>query len=80
MAMFEMLSEVIRPEELLRLVAVSELVDVVEVIRSDVPLRRIREVLAAIPARICVCAVGRCVKGCLDAGQHGARPRMLAQM
>lgn len=52
MAMFQVLTEMVRPEELLRLIAFAELVDMIQVLRAPVPLRRIRELLPAIPAHI----------------------------
>lgn len=57
MAVFQMLPEVVRTEELLGLVALAKLVYDVQVFGTNVPLRRVGELLAAIPA--CVCAIAR---------------------
>ena len=48
MAVFEVLSEVISAEELLRLVAFAKLVNVIEVLSTLIPLRRIGKFFAAI--------------------------------
>lgn len=54
----EMLPEVIGSEELLGLVALPELVHGVEVIGSDIPLWRVREVFATVPTCVGVAAIG----------------------
>lgn len=54
MAMLEVLTEVVCTEELLALIAFTKLVDVVEMVHSYVPVRRIRKFLAAVPTCVCV--------------------------
>lgn len=51
-----MLSEVVRPEELLGLVAFSEFVNMVEVFCSDIPLGWIRELVTTVSTDVCVVA------------------------
>ena len=81
MAVFQMLAEMIRPEEFLRLVAFAELVHVVEVVGADIPLRRVvGEFFSAIAAGVGVRGVGGRVEGGFDAGEHGAGPGVLAQV
>lgn len=57
MAVFQMLTEVIRAEKFLRLVALSELVDMVQVLRADLPLWGVGKLLTAIATRIRVIGV-----------------------
>lgn len=47
-----MLSKVVCPEELLGLIAFAKLVGMVQVLGSDIPLRRIWEILAAVATHV----------------------------
>ncbi len=89
MAVFEMLSEVIRSVEFLGLVALPEFMDVDEVISPDIPvgLRKVGKVFAAVAAgvelrspRSSRAGPRRGVEGCLVVGYRCARPGMTAQM
>jgi hypothetical protein len=66
MTVFQVLAEVIRPVELLRLVALSKLVDVVQMLSSDVPLRWVWKFFTAIATNVSV-GGRRCVECCLYA-------------
>jgi len=55
--MLEMLPEMVCSEELLCLVAFAELVDMVQMLGTNVPLRRVGEILAAVTADICAATV-----------------------
>ena len=52
MTVFQVLPEVISSEELLRLITLSEFVDMVEMFSADVPLRRIGIFFAAIATHV----------------------------
>ncbi len=52
MAVFQVLTEVVSSVEFLRLIALSKLVDVVQVLSSDIPLRRVLKFLATISTDI----------------------------
>ena len=85
MAMFQVLPKVIGAEELLRLVALAEFVDVIEVFPSSVPVSGIGEFLSTVPAEVYsrLYKAGRVVrwmKRGLDSSQSGARPAMPSEM
>lgn len=52
MRVLQMLTKVISAEELLRLVALSKFVDVVEMFRADIPLRWVRKLFAAVATQV----------------------------
>jgi len=52
MTVFQVLAEVVSPVELLCLIALSKLVDVVQVLSSNVPLRWVLEFLTAVAADV----------------------------
>lgn len=66
MTMFQVLAEVIRPVEFLRLVALSKLVDVIQMLSSDVPLRWVWKFVATIATNVSIGGRGR-VECCLYA-------------
>jgi len=71
MAMLEVLTEVVCSEEFLRLVALAEFVDVVQMLRADVPLWWIGELITAIATDIG--AIGtRLMESGFRPGQRGA--------
>lgn len=74
-AMLEVLPEVVRPEELFRLIALAKLVLDFEVLESRRPVWWIDELVAAVAALICrtVAAEGG-VEGLLALLQGGASP------
>lgn len=76
MAMLQMLAEVICSEKLFRLVALAELVNVVEMLGTNVPARWIGEFLPTISASVGVVGGGGRVKRGLWAGQRSTRPRV----
>jgi len=80
MAMLEMLAEVVRAEELLRLVALSKLVHMVEVFRAKLPTRRVSELLATVATDVSTVAGHGRVECCLWAGECSARPGMTSQV
>lgn len=59
MAVLEMLSKVVGPEEFLSLITFAEFVDMVKVFSADVPLRRVRELFAAVTAHVCAITISR---------------------
>jgi hypothetical protein len=77
----QVLSEMIRSEELLRLVAFAKLVRVVEMLVSFIPVGRIGELLSTIPANISDSGVdaGR-VEGGVRAFERSTRPGMAPKM
>lgn len=79
MTVLQMLTKVIRPEKLLGLVALAELVLLTQVLRPDVPIGRIiGELLAAIATYVRRRRVNeRRVKGRRNPAERGARPRVL---
>lgn len=79
-AVFQVLAEVVCAEELLRLVALAELVDVVEVLGASLPARGIGEFFATIAADIRATTGHGLVEGGLRACEGGARPGMVTQM
>lgn len=78
MAVLEMLSEMIRAVKLLRLVAFTELVHVVEVLGADVPLWRVWKLETAVAAG--VGTIGGAVEGGFDTGERSAGPGVFAEM
>jgi hypothetical protein len=74
----QVLTEVVCAEELLCLIALAELVHVVEVLCANVPLGRSWEVFAAIAAEIS--AMGGWMKRRFDSAEGGATPAMFAEM
>lgn len=95
MAVLQMLPEMVRPVELLRRIALPELVDVLEMPDALIPilLRRVswrpavlclpaaHELLPAIPARIRLARpVGALVERAVVAGQGGTGPAVAADM
>ena len=80
MAMFQMLAEVIRTEELLCLVTLSKLVHMVEMFRAKLPSRRVGELLATVAADISAVAGHGRMECCLWASERSAGPRMTSQM
>jgi hypothetical protein len=58
MRVLQVLTEVVRAEELFRLVALAEFVDVVKVLRADVPLCWIGELVATVAADVGIAAGG----------------------
>lgn len=52
--MFKVLTKVICPKELLRLVALAELVIILEVVYPCLPVCRVRELVAAVATDVCV--------------------------
>ena len=66
MTVFQVLAEVIRSIELLRLIALPKLVNVVQMLSSDVPLRWVGKLFATIAANVSVGRRGR-VKCCVYA-------------
>lgn len=75
-----MLAEMVGAEELLRLVALSKLMDVIQVLRADVPLGWIRELLATVAARVHTIAIERSMERSFYARKSGTAPRMTPQM
>lgn len=82
MAVLEMLPEVIGAVELLRLVALAELVHVVQVLGAQVPVGGVvGELVAAVAAYVGGSGVhGRGVEGGVDAGECGAGPGVATEM
>lgn len=87
--MFEMLSEVVRAEKLLRVITFAELVHRCEMLESTIPvgLREVGELLATVSTgvvrrtRAGLIRRGRGrVKGCLVVREGRAGPRMASQM
>lgn len=52
MTMFQVLAEVVGPVELLGLITLSKLVNVVQVLSSNVPLRRVLKLFATVAADV----------------------------
>lgn len=70
MAVLQVLSEMVCTEELLGLIAFAELVHVVQVLCSSLPIRRVREFFTAIPTDVCGSrASSRGVESCMNAGK-----------
>jgi hypothetical protein len=80
MAMFQMLAEVIRAEELLCLVTLSKLVYMVKMFRAKLPSRRVSELLAAVATDVSAIAGHGRVECCFWAGERSAGPRMTSQV
>ena len=80
MAMFQMLAEVIRTEELLCLVTLSKLVHMVKMLRAELPARRISKLLTAVATDVSAVAGHGRVECCLWAGERSAGPRMTSQV
>jgi hypothetical protein len=78
--MLEVLAEVIRAEELLRLVTLSKLVHMVEVFGAKLPARRIGELFTTITTDVSTVAGHRRVECCLWASECSAGPRMTSQV
>lgn len=74
MTVLEMLPEVVRSEELLRLIAFAELVNMVKVVCSSIPLRWVRKLFAAITTHICPTRRHRCMESCLYTCKGGTGP------
>jgi len=62
MAVLEVLTKVVSTVELLRLVALAKFVDMIKVLGSKIPLRRIGELFTAVPAVVCAAGVRRGVE------------------
>lgn len=74
-AVFEMLPEVVRAEEFLRLVAFGELVHVADVLAAALPVGWVGELLATEAADVCRAAVAvGCVERRFDVGEGSAGP------
>ena len=80
MAVFEMLTEVVGAEEFLCLVALSELVHVVEMFCAKIPARRVGELFATIATNICTIASHGLMEGCFCTSKCSARPRVASQV
>lgn len=80
MAVLEMLVEVIGAEKLLRLVALTKFVYVVEVLRAELPSRGVGKFFATVAADVCTVAGHGRVEGCLWAGERSTRPGMTSQV
>jgi len=79
--MFQVLAEVISPEELFGLITFAKLVHMIEVFQSRIPNWRVWKFLAAISTYISRKRPSlRYVEGGLDAGKRSTRPRVPAQM
>jgi len=81
MAVFQVLSEVIGAEEFFCLVALAKLVQVIEVLGPCLPISRVGELVAAVPAYVgdgWACRGG--VECGLDAGEGSTGPRVSTQM
>ena len=74
MAVLQMLAKVIGSEELFCLVAFAELVGMVQMLRADVPLWRVRELVAAIATHIHGATGQRPMIGGFNTSQDGTRP------
>lgn len=80
MRMLQVLAEVVSTEEFLRLVAFAELMHVVQVICSHIPLGWIGELFATVAAGVHATAGRRRMEGSLGTGECCAGPRMPPQM
>lgn len=80
MAMFQMLAEVIRAEELLCLVTLSKLVYMVKMFRAKLPSRRVGELLAAVATDVSAVAGHGRVECCFWTGERSAGPRMTSEV
>ena len=81
MAMLEVLTEMIGPEKLLRLVALAELVSLAHVLGTDIPVCGVRELLAAVATHVgCGRLDGRGMESSVHASQSLARPRVSTKM
>jgi hypothetical protein len=78
--MLEVLAEVIRAEELLRLVTLSKFVHMVEMLCAKLPARRIGKLLATVATDVSTVASHGRVECCLWAGERSAGPRMTSQV
>ena len=78
--MFEMLSEVIGSEEFLCLVAFTELVKVVQMLRTNIPLRRIWKFVPAIATDVGAIRRRQSVECCLYASKSCTRPGIAPKM
>lgn len=81
MAVLQVLSEMVRPEKFLGLIAFSKLVHVIQMLGPGVPIRRQWEFFTAIPADVGHARMGRrWMKGGVDARERRTRPRMTSQV
>lgn len=79
MAMLQVLSEVVRAEELFGLVAFTKLMDMIQMLRPRFPIGRVGKFFTAISANVCHVWTNRGgVESCLNTGKCGAGPRMSA--
>jgi hypothetical protein len=79
-AVLQVLAEVIRAEELLCLVALTELVYMVEMFRAKLPARRVGKFFTTVAADVSTVASHGRVECCFWAGERSARPRVASQM
>lgn len=80
MAVFEVLTEVVGAEELLRLVALSKLMHVVEVFGAKIPPRRVGKFFATVTTDICTIASHGLVEGCFCTSKCSAGPGVASQV
>ena len=78
--MLEVLAEVIRAEELLRLVTLSKLVHMVEMFCAKLPARRIGKLLTTVATDVSTVTSHGRVERCFWAGERSARPGMTSQV
>lgn len=76
MTVFEVLPEVVSSKEFLCLVTLAKLVDVVQVLGSHVPLRRVAKLFAAVATGVCTVRRGRSMESRFDARQSSTGPRV----
>lgn len=79
-AMLEVLSEMIGPEELLRLIAFPKIVYVVEVFGTVVPLRWVWELFSTVAACVCMGATGGRMESSFYASQYCAGPGVKSEV
>lgn len=80
MAVLQVLSEMVSPEELLRLVALAKFVHMVEMLGPQIPLWWVGEFLATVSTHIMSAASRRGVKGGLDTSKSSTRPTVTSQV